>query len=167
MSAQVNWNAFVASRGGSMLGGAVQDFGAPAEELAAARDAAALVPLAQLGVVTVAGQDAAAFLQNQLTSDVGQVLPGAAQLSGYCTPKGRLVATFLVLLHGGGYRLVTLQALAASLEARLRKYVLRSKVAIADASSQIALLGVCGPQAHAVVSRLFPSPPRLPLEAAH
>lgn len=167
MSAQVNWNAFVASRGGSMQGDAVGDFGALAAELAAARDAAALIPLAHLGVVTVSGEEAAAFLQNQLTSDVGQVLPGAAQLSGYCTPKGRLVATFLVVLHGGGYRLVTLRALADPLTARLRKYVLRSKVTIADASSEIALLGVCGPQAHGVLSRLFASAPRLPLEAVH
>jgi len=167
MGVQVNWDAFVVSRGGSMQGDEVADFGAPERELAAARDAAALVPLAHLGVVAVTGQDAAAFLQNQLTSDVGQVAPGTAQLSGYCTPKGRLVATFLVLLHTGGYRLVTLKALAVPLAARLRKYVLRSKVAIEDASGQVALLGVCGPRAHAAVSRLFPSAPRPPLEAAH
>jgi hypothetical protein len=167
MNPEINWNTFVAARGGSMNADAVQDFGAPGEELAASRDAAALVPLAHLGVLTVGGADAAAFLQSQLTSDLGQVSPGAAQFSGYCTPKGRLLATFLVLLHSEGYRLVLPRALVGSLQARLGKYVLRSKVAVADSTAGIAPLGLCGPKAHAVLSRAFPSPPRLPLEVAH
>jgi folate-binding protein YgfZ len=167
MSTQVNWNAFVASRRGSMQADTVTGFGAEAAELAAARDAAALVPLAHLGVVTVGGEDAAAFLQSQLTSDIGQVRPGAAQLSGYCTPKGRLVASLVVLLHGGEYRLVTPRALASPLAARLRKYVLRSRVAVADASDEIALLGVCGPRAHAVLSGQLAAVPRQLFEAAH
>lgn len=167
MNPELNWNAFVAARGGSMNAGAVQDFGAPDEELAASRDAAALVPLTDLGVLTVAGPEANAFLQKQLTSDVGQVSPGAAQLSGYCTPKGRLLATFLVVLHGEEYRLVLPRALACFVETRLRKYVLRSKVTITDSTAAVALLGVCGPDAQAVLSQVFPSPPRLPLEVAH
>jgi folate-binding protein YgfZ len=163
---EINWKAFVAARGGSMNGDAVEGFGVAVDELAAARDSAALVPLAHLGILTVAGQDAAAFLQNQVTSDVGRVSPNAAQLSGYCTPKGRLVATFLLLLQNDAYRLVLPRAMAAPLEARLRRYVLRSKVSISDTTRDFALLGVCGPGAYAAVSQVFPSAPRQPLEAA-
>ncbi len=164
MNPETSWKALVAAVGGSIDGDAVQHFGAPGDELAAARDGAAVVPLTQLGVLRVAGPDARAFLQSQLTSDLEQVSPTAAQLSGYCTPKGRLLATFLLVLHGDGYRLVLPRSVAVPLETRLRKYVLRSKVSIA--ADDIPLLGVCGPSAHAALSQVFPSPPRLPLEAA-
>jgi folate-binding protein YgfZ len=167
MDPEFDWNAFFAARGGTLAAGAVHDFGAPDEELAASRDAAALVPLTHLGALTVAGSDAGAFLQSQLTSDVSQVSAGAAQLSGYCTPKGRLLATFLVVLQSKAYRLVMPRALAPSVAARLRKYVLRSKVTITDSAAELALLGVCGPRAQAALSRALPSPPGLPPAAAH
>ena len=52
------------------------------------------VPLPELGVIAVSGADAVAFLQSQLTNDVAHLTPGQMQLSGYCTAKGRLLATF-------------------------------------------------------------------------
>ncbi|MDQ3445339.1 MAG: folate-binding protein, partial [Pseudomonadota bacterium] len=55
---------------------------------------AALIALPELGVVSVTGADAVSFLQSQLTNDVARLTPDRVQLSGYCTPKGRLLATF-------------------------------------------------------------------------
>ncbi|MDO5102413.1 MAG: hypothetical protein Q4D91_05875 [Lautropia sp.] len=53
--------------------------------------------LEHLGVVRVAGKDAASFLQAQLTQDILPLQNGQARLAGYCTPKGRLLATFWVI----------------------------------------------------------------------
>ncbi len=59
-----------------------------------------LVPLPELGVIAVSGADAVTFLQAQLTSDVAHLAPGQMQLNGYCTAKGRLLATFHQWRHG-------------------------------------------------------------------
>ena len=44
---------------------------------------------------TVSGADATTFLQGQLTNDVVKLSVGQQQRTGYCTPKGRLLATLL------------------------------------------------------------------------
>ncbi|HVE90205.1 MAG TPA: folate-binding protein, partial [Burkholderiaceae bacterium] len=62
--------------------------------LAPSVQATVLAPLPELGIVSVSGPDAVSFLQSQLTNDVSRLVPGQVRLSGYCTPKGRLLATF-------------------------------------------------------------------------
>ena len=49
-------------------------------------------PLPFLGVLRVAGADATAFLQGQLTNDVRLLDDGRTQLAGYNTPQGRVIA---------------------------------------------------------------------------
>ena len=58
------------------------------------------VPLPELGVIAVSGADHGAFLQSQLTNDVAQLGAAQMQLNGYCTAKGRLLATFHQWRHG-------------------------------------------------------------------
>ena len=90
------WTDFLRARGASFDGAAVATFGNPAGELAAARDTAIVCDLAPLAAIRVAGPDAASFLQGQVTSDVEALAPGLLQLSAWCSPKGRVLANFLV-----------------------------------------------------------------------
>ncbi|HVR93298.1 MAG TPA: folate-binding protein, partial [Casimicrobiaceae bacterium] len=92
-----SWPEFLASRGAAFDDDAVSRFSAPEEELAAARDAAVVCDLTPLAVMRVAGPDAAAFLQGQFTSDVAALAVGTAQYSAWCSPKGRMLANFLLL----------------------------------------------------------------------
>jgi folate-binding protein YgfZ len=144
---------------------AARDFGHPEEELLAARDAAALTPLSHFGVIAVSGPDAASFLQNQLTSDLSKVSHSRAQLSGYCTAKGRLVATFVIVAHEDGYLLVLPAVLVAPIIARLKKYLLRAKAVLEDASARCFALGVCGPQARSALVPVLGTAPSQPWEA--
>ena len=50
-------------------------------------------PLPQLQVVDISGADAVEFLHSQLTQDVRGLNPEQAAFAGYCTAKGRLLAT--------------------------------------------------------------------------
>lgn len=160
-SAQINWFDFIATHGGVLDGSEVRDFGDRAVELAAARDGAALVALPQWGVISVSGPDAGAFLQSQLTSDLRRLSASQAQPSGYCTPQGRLLATFFVVLQDLRYHLVLPRVLAAAVVARLQRYVLRSKVVLEDASDRFRLVGMCGPQSPTAVAKaLAITPPR-------
>jgi hypothetical protein len=121
----------------------------PRAHAAAARDAAApaacaAVPLPELGVIAVSGADAVAFLQAQLTNDVAHLGAGQMQLNGYCTAKGRLLATFHQWRHGDDVMLrLPLEVLPAVMK-RLSMFVLRAKVRLADASDAWSTTGLLG-----------------------
>ena len=62
--------------------------------------------LSNNAVLSVSGDDAAAFLQGQLTNDVEALGVNRAQWNGWCSPKGRLLATFLLVRRPDGYLLM-------------------------------------------------------------
>ena len=100
--------------------------------------------LSHNALLAVTGDDAPAFLQAQLTNDVASLEPGAAQWNGWCSAKGRLLATFLLVRRGEEFLLVLPTELAAPIAKRLAMFVLRSKVKIADVSRQYAQRGILG-----------------------
>jgi hypothetical protein len=103
-----------------------------------------LVSLPELGVIAVSGADAVTFLQAQLTNDVAHLTPGQMQLNGYCTPKGRLLATFHQWRHGDDVMLRLPREILPAVMKRLSMFVLRAKVKLSDASeawTTFALLG--------------------------
>src|SRR5258706_16225661 len=53
--------------------------------------------LTRYGLLSVTGDDARDFLHAQLTNDVLHLPPERAALAGWCSPKGRLLASFLVV----------------------------------------------------------------------
>src|SRR3954466_2593745 len=54
-----------------------------------------VAPLTDLGLMAFSGEDAATFLHSQLTNDIEHLGPNEARLAGYCSPKGRMLASFL------------------------------------------------------------------------
>ncbi len=148
MATYTDWRAFLEAEGAQLSAdGAVAHFGAPDHELQAAADRGAVVPLTHLGVVSASGRDAKPFLQAQLTSDLEEIGPERAGFSGYCSPKGRLIAIPLLLLADQAYLLVVPRAMAPSLASRLRRFVLRAQVNIEDASDRLAMIGTIASQA--------------------
>jgi hypothetical protein len=93
-------------------------------------------------VLRVSGDDAADFLHNQFSNDVKALAVGAAQWNGWCTPKGRLTATFVLARDAGGYFLMLPAAFAEAFAKRLRMFVLRSKVKIEDVSATTPRFGL-------------------------
>src|SRR5688572_23959206 len=110
------------------------------------------------GLIAVRGADAAAFLQAQLTSDVASLGAAQTQYSGYCSPKGRLLATFLVWRCEDEFLLQLPEALRDAVQARLSKYVLRAQVKLADAERQ--LFGLWGAGAKEALGQLASAPQR-------
>jgi folate-binding protein YgfZ len=117
----------------------------------AALEDAVVADAAEFGVLEVSGPDAAGFLQGQVSSDVKALGPGSAQRSTYNSPKGRMLATLVLGRPAGAApdRHVALLAadLAEPVRKRLAMFVLRSKVAIADATPSLARIGIGGPRA--------------------
>ena len=122
--------------------------------------------LSDNALIAIAGDDAAEFLQGQFTNDVKALGAGRAQWNGWCSPKGRLLATFLLARSGPDYLLMLPAEIAPSFARRLGMFVLRSKVKITDASGSFARFGLGGPGAAAFVRRHWGSVPEA-MASAH
>jgi folate-binding protein YgfZ len=156
------WTDFLLARGASLDGAVVTGFGDPAGELAAARDTVIVCDLGPLSSLAIAGPDAAAFLQGQLTSDVEMLGAGASQFSAWCSPKGRVLANFLLRrIAADSFEMLLPASLRDPIKKRLSMFVLRSKVTIADASEATVRLGVGGPAAAARLAVTFGAAPTL------
>jgi folate-binding protein YgfZ len=148
-----NWIEHLASLGARFHqdeAAQIEDFG---KTLSAADLADGVVaPVTDLGLIAVGGDDAASFLHNQLTNDVEHLGTTEARLAGYCTPKGRLQATFLTWRTGADIFLQLPRAIQPPLQKRLTMFVLRAKAKLRDATeeaSTAAVLGLTGTKAGA------------------
>ena len=98
-----------------------------------------------LTVLRVHGSDALAWLQGQLTADIDEVDASTSRIAAWCSPRGRVLATFRVLPDpAGGYRIVCERWFTGALLARLRMFILRSDVHVDDAGEELAVAGVAG-----------------------
>jgi len=142
----------------------------PAPDLAtqfeAARQGGVVCRPAHLGLIRVAGEDAASFLHTQLTNAIDDLGAGSARLAGYCSPKGRLLASFLVWRDDEGIVLQISADLQAAIQKRLSMFVLRAKARLSDLTPVAALLGVAGPGAAAALRAAGLPAPDAPWQAA-
>lgn len=105
-----------------------------------------ITPLSDQGILSVSGQDAINFLQNQLTNDLASLDEHHAQLSGYCAANGRLLATVLLWKSGESILMLMPHSLLAAFQKRLQMFVLRAKVQLEDVSSTQVAIGLGIPQ---------------------
>lgn len=153
-----DWLDFLATR---QLSGDGEHFGSPGAELVAARDATVVVPLIDQDLIRASGEDACGFLHNLLTNDVENLPADGVRFAGFCTAKGRLLATFH-LWHDGSDLLLALAAdIQPAILKKLSMYVLRSKVKLADPG--LVLIGVAGADARAVIDALADRARAVPL----
>ncbi|MFL6672462.1 MAG: YgfZ/GcvT domain-containing protein [Massilia sp.] len=161
-----NWIEYLAAHGARFQvdeASQVEDFGrilGPAE-LAGGFVAA----VTDLGLIGISGDDAASFLHNQLTNDVEHLGPDEARLAGYCTPKGRLQATFLMWRDAQSIYLQLPRQIQPPLQKRLGMFVLRSKAKLRDASldpEREVVLGLGGAGAEAALRQQIGTLPDAP-----
>ncbi len=117
-----------------------------------------LCKLSALSWVYAEGEDAAYFLQSQLTNDVSALDNSHSQLHGYCNPKGRLLCIVRLVRHNHGFLLQLPTELRDAIVERLRKYVLRAKLSV-NPADDLAGVGVAGrPAVDALTQHLGPLP---------
>lgn len=133
----------------------VLHFGQPAQELSETAQGNVVCDLSHLTLLEVSGADAVSFLQGQVTNDVKLLDGQHAHYTGYCSPKGRLLALFLAFAHQDHLHLQLPTSIAEAAAKRLRMYVMRSKVTISDTSDRIVKLGLNGQDATQILSEHF------------
>ena len=126
-----------------------------------------MAKLLSLGVIRAQGDDAATFLQGQLTQDFALLDASHARLAGYCTAKGRMLASFIGFKSAPTEILLlcSRDILAATLK-RLSMFVLRAKVKLTDASDEFMLRGLVGEAASALIGASLPPWTRIESGAA-
>jgi hypothetical protein len=150
-----NWKQTLESRGAVLIEGKAVSFGNVDGELEAARSGSILADLSHLGALEFSGSDSQAFLNAQLSCDVGAMIVGTNACGGYCSPKGRLLADFLLWRTASAFRMILTRGIAEPIRKRLAMYVLRSKVQITDRSGELVLLGVAGTAVPQALGSLF------------
>ena len=115
--------------------------------------------LPDLGLIAVDGPDAADFLQGQITSDIRELAADRTHLSSHCSHRGRVLAIFRLLRLDGVIHLLLPRERIPDLLKRLRMFVLRSRVTLADVSDRLHCLGLAGVGAPALLeARGLPVP---------
>jgi folate-binding protein YgfZ len=149
-----NWKTFLESQSA-----VIADDGSASFSNAPAFPDCALHDLSHLGLVRVSGDDAAIFLQGQFTNNVEEVSDSHSQMSGYCSPKGRMLANFRLFRVGDAFYLQMARDVLAGLMKRLPMFVLMSKVTIEDVSDQLVRVGLSGDCAESLLAGAVDSTP--------
>lgn len=148
-----SWLVFLKSQHAIIKNGRTLNFGNAAAELKHTKNKTVTVDLSHLGLIQFSGEDAQAFLQGQLTCDVIKVKSDMAQYGGYCTPKGRLLANFL-LWQKEDYLIQLPAGLCAAIQQRLSLFVLRAKVQLSNISDKFIRIGVAGKNARMLAEQV-------------
>lgn len=153
------WQSFLQSHGATIKENIVTDFGSPQAELSTAIDGTIIADLSHQGLITAEGADSETFLQGQLTNDVKQVGQQQSQLTAYCSPKGRMLASMRLFQRDDSYYLELPRSILEPTLKRLRMFVLRSQVTLEDASDNLARFGIAGPDAESLLTVQLPTLP--------
>src|SRR5258708_21809057 len=113
-------------------------------DLAAARAGCVFDLLGHLGVLQFSGEDAETFLQGQLSCDVANVDLRSGAYGAYCSPKGRMLANFLLWREEAGFFMALSRDIVPVVQKNISRFVLRSKVKVSDASDGVVLVAAAG-----------------------
>jgi folate-binding protein YgfZ len=118
--------------------------------------------LTDQGLIAFTGEESASFLHNQLTNDVEHLGQGEVRLAAYCSPKGRMLASFLMWRNADSIFLQLPRAIQPAVQKRLQMFILRAKTKPADVSDQYVTLALGGGDADAVLQTWFDVLPAAP-----
>jgi folate-binding protein YgfZ len=119
-----------------------------------------LAALPSRTVLEIAGEDCIAFLQGLVSNDVTEAAPGCAVWAALLTPQGKWLADFFIFADGERLLLDCERQQVESIQQRLSRFRLRSKVTL-RALNELAVYAAWDgvpPQADAIAA----ADPRLP-----
>jgi len=154
------WLEFLKDAGAEIENNQVVSFGNLNHEQHIIHSGLVICDLSHQGLISVDGEDAADFLQGQLTNDVRDVSEQHSQLSAYCTHKGRMLANFRVFKRDDSFYLrLPLSLLEPTLK-RISMFILMSKVSIKNSSNALVRFGVSGAEADERLQGLISNLPK-------
>ena len=138
------WQDFLQAQGATIEAGQVNQFTTPEQEREQALNTNIIADFSHFAVIQVTGSEAQTFLQGQFTNDIRQAIPTKAQLSAWCSPKGRILASFYICQRHNNYYLFVPQDMIDTVFKRLQMYILRSDVQLKNVSDELICMGIAG-----------------------
>ena len=157
-----DWQEYQFIQGAVFNNETIMSFGNIQNELICTQEQNVICDLSHLALLEITGDDATSFLQGQVTNDVRLLDESTAHYTGYCSPKGRLLALFFAFTHQQRIYLQLNTKLLEPISKRLKMYVMRAKVNISNVSDNHVRLGLSG---HDIVSLLTPFFAHIPSQA--
>lgn len=117
-------------------------------EYRALSEAAILVRRPTPGVLELRGDDAAEFLQGQVTNDIQALAPGEGAYAALLTPKGKMRADMRVLRTAGLLLVVCEPQLLPAIRQTIDTFRIGYRFETADTGDGLELLSLAGPRAH-------------------
>lgn len=110
-------------------------------------------------LIRATGEEAAAFLHNQVSNDINNLKTDQMRYAAFCTPKGRMQASLAIWKDALGIMLQCASSLQPALQKRLQMFIMRSKAKLEDVTESHYLIGVGGRNAAAFLQNFFPQLP--------
>lgn len=107
------------------------------------------------GLIRAEGEEVANFLHNQLSNDVEHLSASEVRRAAYCTPKGRMLASFVYWKTDSAIMLQLSRSIQTAVQKRLSMFVLRAKVKLSDVSDQYVSFALGGAQATQMLTSWF------------
>jgi folate-binding protein YgfZ len=139
-----DWREFQFIQGAVFNNETIASFGNIQNELLCTQNQNIICDLSHLDLLEISGDDAVTFLQGQVTNDVRLLNGSNAHFTGYCSPKGRLLALFFAFTYEHKLHLQLNHKLLEPISKRLKMYVMRSKVNISNVSDTVVKIGLNG-----------------------
>ncbi|HEB63177.1 MAG TPA: folate-binding protein [Gammaproteobacteria bacterium] len=149
------WQNFLISKKAVFEDGKTVHYGNMGEEIHQSSTGHIMTDLSHTGLISAQGNDASSFLQGQLTNDINQVTLSNAQLSAYCSPKGRVLALLLIYKQNQNRYLQVSEELIEPTLKRLKMFIMRSKVTLEDCTDQFIKLGLSGADCEQKIKKIF------------
>ncbi|MBF0622150.1 MAG: folate-binding protein YgfZ [Magnetococcales bacterium] len=130
-------------------------FSSFAEEYTALQEGAALLDLSHNGLITVSGEERVSFLSGLITNEINRVSNTQTIHTAMLTAQGRFIWDYTILSLDDSLMVVTEPDRLEMLVNQFRFYLLRTKAEI-SLNTNYALLGVAGPKATEILTKLHP-----------
>ena len=134
------WQEYLQSEGALLENGVIDGFAA--DHTSDFEQNTRLTALLDMGVIRASGDDAGTFLQAHFCNDVQHIAENEAQLSGYCNPKGRLLAIFHLTKRQDDYFLVVPREVIASILKRLNMFAQMARPAGKEMIGKVSKIAV-------------------------
>jgi folate-binding protein YgfZ len=129
-------------------------YGDTRAEYLAARRGAAVMDRSADGVLEVTGRDRASFLHALLSNDVKSLTPGQGCAAALLDVHGKVRVLLRVLVLDDRILALTPPGMAGKTVEALDAYLFSEKAQLRDATGELALLMVVGPEGPALIERL-------------
>ena len=129
-------------------------YGDPASEYDAVRRGVGLIDHGNMGVLEVTGRDRAAFLHAMLSNDVKSLQPGQGCQAAFLDVHGKVQVLLLLWVLEDRIFVVTPGGAAAKTNEALDKYLFSEKAYFRDATGELSMLMLAGPESPALAERL-------------